>query len=113
MNPYKMAVEVEGLPHDTLCQHDSSLPLFNDHVKLKDGGEYQQYRYKHGSPINPGMVVESIKPTENSDTGSSGELVPPPYIDGTAQQYIDGINLHGLSTFRHGHLDDHVYESPP
>ncbi len=126
-----MAVEVEGLPHNTLCQHDSSIPLFNDHVKLKDA-EYQQYRYRHNQSITPvmgqsikqnqpltpshvGMVVETIKPTENSESGSIGELVPPPYIDGTAQPYIDGMTpaIHGLSTFRRGYIDDHVYESPP
>ncbi len=103
-----MAVEVEGLPHDTLCHNDSALPKFNNHVKLKEQGEYQQYRYKDNQPITPlpaGMLVETIKPTENSDSGSSGELVPPPYID--------GITPHGLNTFRPGYMDDHVYESPP
>ncbi len=120
MNPYTMAVEVEGSPHDTLCQHDSSIPLFNNHVKLKEA-DYQHYKYrqnqfitplvgqsiKQNQPLTPGMVVEPIKPTENSESGSSGELIPPPYIDG-----ITPVG-HGLSTFRQGHLDDHVYESPP
>ncbi len=118
MNPYKLGVEVGGLPHDALYQHDSSIPLFNNHVKLKDA-EYQQYRYKHNQPITPshvGMVGEPIKPTENSESGSSGELIPPPYIDGITPPYIDGIGPvthHGLSTFRHNHMEDHVYESPP
>ncbi len=116
MNPYTMGVE--GLPHDTLCQHDSAVPLFNNHVKLKEGGEYQQYRYRDNppiTPVHPGMVVESIKPTETSDSGSSGELIPPPYIDGIIPPYIDGIApaRHGLSTFRQSYQDDHVYESPP
>ncbi len=132
MNQYTMAVEVEGLPHNTLYQHDSSLPLFNNHFKLKEA-EYQQYRYRHNQPIFPlmgesnkqsqaitpilphGMVGESIKPTENSETGSSGELIPPPYIDEITRPYIHGIGpvTHGLSTFRHNHMEDHVYESPP
>ena len=109
VNPYTMAVEVDALHHDSLCHNDSTLPFINNHIKLKEG-EFQPYRYRLDAPISPlpaGIVVETIKPTDNSDSGSSGELVPPPYVDGMTPA------RHGVSTFRQDRMDDHVYESPP
>ena len=108
MDPYVYRSEMEGLHPDSISYNDSSHPLVNSHTKLKDI-EYQQFRFK----VRPGdSVVETIRPTENSDSDSS----LPPYPDHmvTADHMMGHIVRPGVHTFRHtGHMDDNIYELPP
>ena len=89
---------------------DGSLPMVNSQGKAMES-EYQQFRIKVKPPgyCHPAdHMVEPIRPTENSDTDSSGGFPPPPYPENIMAARS------GLKTYRHGgKMDDNIYELPP
>ena len=97
-----------GGRHDSLCYNDSSVPLVNGNKLIRES-EYQQHRWKVRAPVPPpppnvSVPVETIMPTEKSDSGSSGgDLPPPPYPENMS------LPRTTFSTFQRN-VDDHVYE---
>lgn len=119
MDGYVYRSEMEGLHPDSISYNDSSHPLVSSQAKIRDI-EYQQFRFK----VRPGDgQVETIRPTEHSDSDSS----LPPYPDHvtssgdhmtdhmTVPEHMIGQLIRpGVHAFRHGgHMDDNIYELPP